>query len=552
MKRLFKYTLIALAAILVLPTAFLCGLYLTADMEQPAVTIDTAAYRVTDHGGYAVCHGSFLRRNPHGLWELYTAGSPEESGAAAGALTAGLMHYQEQVFVDQIREFVPSEGYLKFLGGMIRIFNRNLGRHVPEEYRREIYARSLYCSHDFDAIGTPYERQLNYHAAHDIGHAMSQYMLVGCSSFAAWGGASDDGKPVVGRNFDFYMGDDFARNKIVTFCRPQAGYPFASIGWAGMIGVLSGMNSEGLTVTINAAKGPVPLASATPISILAREILQHAATIAEALEIARRRDTFVSESLLVASARDGRAAIIEKTPRRTVLYEGDGEYLICTNHYQSEAFADDGDNRENIAMTDSPHRFARLEELMTANAPLDVPAAAAMLRDQRGTGGKDIGVGNDCSVNQSIAHHSVIFKPATLQMWVSTSPWQGGAFVCYDLGAILRNPDPAAELYDAALEIPSDTAYLARDYPRVVAYRQLGARIRRAIKAGRKADGELTETFARTNPQNFHTWKLLGEYYLSQGDDGRAAQSFGRALEAGVPRRDELLAIERLKSECKP
>ena len=50
MKRLFKYTLIALAAILVLPAAFLCGLYLTADMEQPAVTIDTAAYRVTNHG----------------------------------------------------------------------------------------------------------------------------------------------------------------------------------------------------------------------------------------------------------------------------------------------------------------------------------------------------------------------------------------------------------------------------------------------------------------------------------------------------------------------
>ncbi|MFR6634845.1 MAG: C45 family autoproteolytic acyltransferase/hydrolase [Alistipes onderdonkii] len=463
------------------------------------------------------------------------------------------MHYQEQVFVDRIREFIPSEGYLKFLGGMIRIFNRNLGRHVPEEYRREIYARSLYCSHDFDAIGTPYERQLNYHAAHDIGHAMSQYMLVGCSSFAAWGGASDDGKPVVGRNFDFYMGDDFTRNKIVTFCRPQAGHPFASIGWAGMIGVLSGMNSEGLTVTINAAKGPVPLASATPISILAREILQHAATIAEALEIARRRDTFVSESLLVASARDGRAAIIEKTPRRTVLYEGDGEYLICTNHYQSEAFADDGDNRENIAMTDSPHRFARLEELMAANAPLDVPAAAAMLRDQRGTGGKDIGVGNDCSVNQSIAHHSVIFKPATLQMWISTSPWQGGAFVCYDLGAILRNPDPAAELYDAALEIPSDTAYLARDYPRVVAYRQLGARIRRAIKAGRKADGELTETSSPEPTRRISTpGNCWGNTTLSQGDDERAAQSFGKALEAGVPRRDELLAIERLKSECKP
>ena len=176
MKRLLKYTLAALAAILVLPTAFLCGLYLTADMEQPAVALATAASRVPAHGGYAVCHGSFFFFNDNGIWEIYTAGSPEESGAAAGALTAGLMHYQEQVFVDRIREFIPSEGYLKFLGGMIRIFNRNLGRHVPEEYRREIYARSLYCSHDFDAIGTPYERQLNYHAAHDIGVVLLQLL----------------------------------------------------------------------------------------------------------------------------------------------------------------------------------------------------------------------------------------------------------------------------------------------------------------------------------------------------------------------------------------
>ena len=42
MKRLFKYTLIALAAILVLPAAFLCGLYLTADMEQPACLLYTS------------------------------------------------------------------------------------------------------------------------------------------------------------------------------------------------------------------------------------------------------------------------------------------------------------------------------------------------------------------------------------------------------------------------------------------------------------------------------------------------------------------------------
>ncbi|MFQ7502609.1 MAG: hypothetical protein ACLRMJ_04740 [Alistipes finegoldii] len=152
-----------------------------------------------------------------------------------------------------------------------------------------------------------------------------------------------------------------------------------------------------------------------------------------------------------------------------------------------------------------------------------------MLRDQRGTGGKDIGVGNDCSVNQSIAHHSVIFKPATLQMWISTSPWQGGAFVCYDLGAILRNPDPAAELYDAALEIPSDTAYLARDYPRVVA-QAAGRKIRRAMRK-RPPPTPRRSTVRTDQSAEFPHRKLL-EYYRSQGDDVRRRNASTRRCRA--------------------
>ena len=115
-----------------------------------------------------------------GLWELFVKGDAFQRGEAIGQLSSDLLHHQEKVFVDQIREIVPSDSYLKFLRFFIVLFNRNLGENVLEEYRDEIYGISLSCTHKYDFIGTPYERQLNYHSAHDLGHAMQDYMLVGC------------------------------------------------------------------------------------------------------------------------------------------------------------------------------------------------------------------------------------------------------------------------------------------------------------------------------------------------------------------------------------
>lgn len=450
MKTLLKivaFTALGVIGLLLIATGIGWYLYRSAELTPPLLHRNFADSTVRlQADGSRAFGASHLRHNDNGFWEMWLEGDAEQRGAAFGALADSLIYRQEAAFVDQIRRFIPNEHYLGFLRYLTLIFNRQLPQHIPLEYCSEIAAISRYCSHEFDFIGDPYLRQLNYHAAHDIGHAMQGYMLVGCTSFGAWGSASEGGEMIIGRNFDFYVGDDFARNRLLTFCKPDSGYRFAAIGWPGMVGVLSGMNEAGLTVTLNAAKGPIPLSSATPVSILARQILQYAATIDQAIAIASKYRLFVSESFLIGSARDGKCAVIEKTPEKQSLYTVESETIGSTNHFQSEAFSDDGYNRENIASSDSKPRLDRLEELLAANTPLTVEKAVDMLRDRCEKGGSDLGLSNPLAINQQIAHHSVVFEPQQLRMWVSTGYWGYGEWVCYDIGQIfhtgrLRDPD---------------------------------------------------------------------------------------------------------------
>ena len=216
----------------------------------------------------------------------------------------------------------------------------------------------------YNYIGSKYQRQLNYHAAHDIGHALQGLNMVGCTSFSCWGDKSADSTLLIGRNFDFYSGKKFAENKIVCFYKPTTGYKFMMITWADMIGVVSGMNEKGLTVTINASKSAVPFQASTPVTLLAREILQYAGTLDQAFAIAGKRKLFVSESILVGSARDGKSAIIEKSPHKSDIVFAETNQIVCANHFQGEAFAQDKTNLENIAGSDSKYRFDRVNELL--------------------------------------------------------------------------------------------------------------------------------------------------------------------------------------------
>jgi isopenicillin-N N-acyltransferase like protein len=485
---------------------------------------------------------NWFRKSDSGLWELYIEGAPFERGVAAGKLTRELMFRQEKIFVTEISKLIPSKFYLNFLKILVAIMNRRLNKHIGKEYCKEIHGISLSAPNEFSYIGPKYQRMLNYHAAHDIGHTLQSMNLVGCTAFSAWGNRSIDGGIYTGRNFDFYMGDEFSREKIVFFCRPEKGYRFASITWGGMIGTVSGMNEHGLAVTINGAKSEFPNRSATPISIMVREILQYARNIEQAYKIAEKKHIFVSESIVINSAEDHRTAIIEKSKTKTVLYAPECEEQVCTNHFQSEALHYDKSNQKYMAESPSTYRYQRVQELMMRHEKISEKEIASILRDKKGLAETDMGMGNEKAVDQLLAHHSIIFNPDHKMFWISCGPYPEGTYKAYDLNKIFAtagNTDEKSEISSAERDLPADPFLGSLAHEQFINYKEmLGAY--RAKKSHKKDLESMEMDFIKSNPEMFTVYSALGDYYFYKKDYSKAINYYKTGLSKHVPNLHEV------------
>jgi isopenicillin-N N-acyltransferase-like protein len=552
-----KGTLVFLSVTASLLVAFGVFFYFAVTLHPPTVT-DLSPLRLktvqTGQDSYA-CGNGWIRKNRRGLWELYVEGTPFERGVIIGKLSKDLIYRQEKAFVARINELIPSRIYLYGLRLFIAWFNRNLDTYVPEEYKEEIYGVSKSASGEFDNIASSYQRILNYHAAHDIGHALQGMNMVGCTSFSVWDTASADGSLLIGRNFDFYVGDEFAREKMVCFFNPTEGYKFMMVSWGGMIGAVSGMNETGLTVTLNAAQSEPPSSAATPISVIAREILQYARNIDEAFAIARKRQSFVSESIMIGSLQDKKTAIIEKAPSSTVLFESGDSFIISSNHFQSRAWDRDRSKVDEAVESSSHYRYRRVRELVTKYRHISYLSAAALLRDQKGLRDRNIGMGNEKAINQLIAHHSVIFNPARKLVWVSTNPYQLGEYIAYDLAKIFSlapNADKANDINEESLTIPADPFLSSKEYLRFEEFRRIRNIIKVSLDEGTKKslDPALLNAFEASNPEYYEVYSLLGDYYKSRRDFSSATTYYRKALEKEVASEKEANEIKQQLSAC--
>lgn len=214
-----------------------------------------------------------------------------------------------------------------------------------------------------------------------------------CSTILIDPAKSGTGGPLLGRNLDFptlgYLQDYTA---VMVYKQPGK-RAFASVGFPGVVGVLSGMNDAGLAVAVlevYSSKDGSPKfdIEGIPYAMSFRRVLEECATVAEAEKLLRsmKRTTYIN--LAVADKTGG--AVFEITPKRVEVRKSQHGICPCTNHFRTDA----------LSMGKECWRYEELSELATAGGV-----------SVRELAGKLHAVNQDKNTMQSM-----IFEPATLKL----------------------------------------------------------------------------------------------------------------------------------------
>jgi isopenicillin-N N-acyltransferase like protein len=231
----------------------------------------------------------------------------------------------------------------------------------------------------------------------------------------------------------------------VQIVEPETGLAFVSVAWPGMLGVVSGMNEQGIWVSVNGARAGEPRSEGVPIVFATRAVLEEARSLDDALAIIARYPPMVSHILFLADGKTGESMIVERAPN---LPSGVVRYpatAVVSNHFRTAPLRDDPTDARIREITSTEARQARMEELLRRHyGRIDPQVAVAILRDRSGVGDTPLPLGNRNAVDALVATHSVVADLTARVIWVSEGPNTLGPYRRFDLGARLRHGEAAA------------------------------------------------------------------------------------------------------------
>jgi hypothetical protein len=460
--------LIALALLLLVPIAahFAIRRLLSA-RAQPVTTLpgepEVVATGLTRfHGSYALDRDALL--------EVGLSGTPEAIGFAHSRLLYRRMVENEGAMLLRFEEQVKSRLARTLLVDLAKLRYRAVDRGMSSDRRREIAAGALGFQPDPYARVLPtYERMLYLNTLYDIALSFEHSPLVGCTTVAFHGDAFPGGGALLARAFDMEIDPIFDRMKAVFLMRENGRLPYASVAWPGLVGVVSGLNLEGVAVVVHGGRAGEPRTEGEPVVHTLRAVLGQARTTSQAVEMLARTPSLVSHILVLADAR-GDVRVVERVPGQPLSARQLAARAAVTNHFEGPA-RDDPRNHKVIAETSTGARRERADELVQRVTVADPLAALAILRDRSLAGGDDLPLGDRRAIDALIATHGVIFDTHQRKLWVSEAPHLLGQFIEFDLRRMLTadyEPSrvalpslPRDALLDAPQRLPAE---LRTDY----------------------------------------------------------------------------------------
>jgi hypothetical protein len=266
-----------------------------------------------------------LRRIDEHLAIISVRGTPDERGTAHGKL----LKSEVGALVGSVREFLSREGndhYRQCVDG-----GRVMRKFVDKDVVTELDA----CA---KAAGVDSDELMLTQLFGDVNRAKGFSSL--CSSFAAFGEATVDGKLIFGRNFD-YGGRGLEGGLPVILQEiptgDGAGRPFVTLGYAGILNGWTAMNADGLCASNNTLFNGSDSLEGMSTCFLLRKIVERATTVEQGVSLVEKTPRACTTGMMIAGKNDAGkwdARFVEFDSKSMAVVEPRNGLVLATNQRQ--------------------------------------------------------------------------------------------------------------------------------------------------------------------------------------------------------------------------
>ena len=486
-------------------------------------------------------HGSAWHRKVGDIHLLKLKGSHEEMGHQHGALLRGVIEEGPipyyQTYVERMLRNSGLGPISPLVWQLLRLtVGRSVRRRLPDYAVQSIRGLAEGSGISLAKLMDGYTMpdSLMWVAARSIelkrrGPALHHRLALGlgCTSAIAWGGATDDGKLLHGRNTDYHGVECWPKTAAVVFHEPDEGQRYVAAGAAGILmGGVTSMNEAGLSLTVHQHMfTDGTRLGGTPIGVVGDRVMRDAETLDDAEAILREHTPIGCWTYLVTDGKNGEMLCFEENPdhQAALRYGRDKEVLGYSNIYLDGALGATEQNLYPSYWRANEGRYVRANELLESGRGTLTPSDIAGILADEG--------GGSCRIRNAVAMlmtvGSVVFKPEDGIVWVAEggAPVSQNAYQPFSLETEDFAPDVGPIHSTGTVDVDEREAFDA--------YRR--AYLAYFDENNLKNARGLTELTRSKQPKQPLYHSLAGLLALKDGDPISAETAFASAIELGHP-----------------